>query len=478
MEPETALLDPPGSRSRPGEFGQELATPVGELVLREALFVSAQDSVAEAARVMRQARTSSALVSGDPVGILTSGDLRNRVLAEQLPPDTPVADVMTLPVSSLPEDAPLYRALLLMLDHGFEHVPVTRDGQVIGVITHMDMLRHQAHSPMLLLSRIRSLDGLPALDSYADEIAETAQALLTDGLQPARIARVVATLNDALSGRLLQLAQDQLGPPPCPFAWLALGSEGRREQILPSDQDSALAFRDDTPEAAAYFGALATIVVDGLLQAGFAPCDGGYMAVNWCRPLAEMARTFRTWVEEPGPQAMVEASVFLDFRRVHGDLSVDPLQQILLDARHRPLFLAGLARSAGSFEPPLGLLGRVRTQDGLLDLKHSALVAIVIMGRIFALEAGSPARSTVARLEAAAAANVITARRAKELADIFSFLIRLRLREQLRQHEAGSTPDNRIRLDELTGLEQRRLRDGFKTVIQMQRTTTTRLRGE
>ena len=266
VEPETALLDPPGSRSRPGKFGQELATPVGELVLREALFASAQDSVAEAARVMRQARTSSALVSGDPVGILTSGDLRNRVLADQLPPDTPVADVMTLPVSSLPEDAPLYRALLLMLDHGFEHVPVTRDGQVIGVITHMDMLRHQAHSPMLLLSRIRSLDGLPALDSYADEIAETAQALLTDGLQPARIARVVATLNDALSGRLLQLAQDQLGPPPCPFAWLALGSEGRREQILPSDQDSALAFRDDTPEAAAYFGALATIVVDGNLD--------------------------------------------------------------------------------------------------------------------------------------------------------------------------------------------------------------------
>lgn len=478
MEPETALLDPPGSRWRTGEFGQELATPVGALVLRAALFVAPQDTVAEAARAMRQAGTSSALVAADPLGILTSGDLRNRVLAEQLPAGTPVAEVMTRPVSTLPEDAPLYRALLLMLDQGFEHVPVTRDGQVTGVITHMDMLRHQARSPMLLLSRIRSLHATPALDRYAEALAETAQALLADGLQPARIARVVAGLNDALSGRLLQLAQDQLGPPPCPFAWLALGSEGRREQILPTDQDSALAYQDDTPEAAGYFGALAKIVVDGLLTAGFAPCDGGFMAVNWCRPLASMARTFRNWVEEPGPQAMVEASVFLDFRRVHGGLSVDPLQQILLDARHKPLFLAGLARSAGSFEPPLGLFGRVRTQDGLLDLKHSALVAIVIMGRIFALEAGSAARGTVARLEAAAAHSVISTRRADELADTFSFLIRLRLREQLRQREAGHTPDNRIRVQDLTGLEQRRLRDGFKTVIQMQRTTTTRLRGE
>ncbi len=475
MEPVTALLQPPGPHSWPGELGHELTTPVGTLMLRAAPYVSPDDTVADAARAMREAQTSSALVRGQPLGILTSGDLRSRVLAEGLPASTPVSTVMTRQVRALPEDAPLYAALLLMLDEGFEHVPITRGGEVIGVVTHLDMLRYQARSPMLLLGQIRSVDRLEALDGYSDQVAAAAGALLADGVQAIRVSRVISGLNDALSGRLIQLAQEQLGPPPCPYTWLALGSEGRMEQVLLSDQDNALVYQDDTPQTAEYFEALAGMVVDGLLHAGFPRCPGGYMAVNWCRPMSAFQRTFYQWIHRPEPKAMVEASVFLDFRAAHGSLSVTPLSDVLLAARRAPNFLSSLARSAGSFTPPLGIFGQVRTKERHVDLKIGGLAAVVIMARIFALEAGSSARPTLERLEDAAQAGVLSVDGAAGLADAFRLLVKLRLREQLRRVAAGQVPDNRVCFDDLTGVERRRLRDAFRTVSNMQKITTNRL---
>ena len=470
----TALLEAPGL-PRPGDFGQELATPVGALVMRRAEFVSPEDTVADAARFMREAKISSALVSSEPLGILTSGDLRNRVLAEELAPTTLVSAVMTTPVRSLPVDAPLYTALLLMLDEGFEHVPITDSGKVIGVVTQKDMLRFQSRIPMLLLGRIRSIDAVEDLDGYAEHIATTAKALLADGVEAARIARVIASLNDALSGRLLRIAEDHLGPPPCEYTWLALGSEGRMEQVLLSDQDNALVYQDDTPAAAAYFHELAGIVVDGLTRAGFAPCPGGYMAVNWAHPLSRWQHIFRNWVGHPEPQALIEAAVFLDYRAAHGSLSVQPLREELLAARNAPPFLAALARTASSFAPPLGMLGRIRTEERFVDLKRGGLAAIVILARIYAMEAGVHARPTLERLAAAGAQGVISERGAAELADAFRFLMYLRLREQLGHFAAGREPENRICYDDLTWLERRRLRDAFRTVAEMQKATIVRL---
>ena len=214
------------------------------------------------------------------------------------------------------------------------------------------MLRFQSRSPMLLLGRIRSIDAVEDLDGYAEHIATTAKALLADGVEAARIARVIASLNDALSGRLLRIAEDHLGPPPCEYTWLALGSEGRMEQVLLSDQDNALVYQDDTPAAAAYFHELAGIVVDGLTRAGFAPCPGGYMAVNWAHPLSRWQHIFRNWVGHPEPQALIEAAVFLDYRAAHGSLSVQPLREELLAARNAPRSLPGWpGRRAASPRP-------------------------------------------------------------------------------------------------------------------------------
>lgn len=474
-----------------------LSSPVGSLVTRPMVVVAPDAAVADVARALRAAGVRAALVrdaasgpgngvgrgagsgaSGRPLGIVTDRDLRDRVLAEQLDPSTPVSAVMSAPLTSLPAGAPAYAALTLMLDEGYGQVPVVADGEPIGLVTQEDLLRLRTEDTVLLLGRMHTLDDVDRLDEYAEQVATTARGLVAEGVDAVRVARVIAGMNDALTGCLLRLAEQSLGPAPMPYAWLALGSEGRQEQVLLSDQDNALAYAEDRPEAAAYFPELARVVVDGLERAGFARCPGGYMAVTWVHPLDRWAEIVRTWIRNPEPDALVEAAVFLDFRAAHGDLAVDSLHRILLAAGQSPPFLAALARAAVRFPPPLGPFGRLRAPDGLVDLKRSGLTSMVILARLFALEAGSTARPTVDRLADACAGGVISERTAEVLSDGFRFLTQVRLRRQLQQRAAGEPVENQVRLSDLGWLEQRRLTETFRALNEVLKTTRVRLHAD
>jgi CBS domain-containing protein len=451
-----------------------LGQPVGSLVDRPPLVVEPRATVADVARAMREAGTGAALVGSDASGIVTDRDLRNRVVAEARQSDTPVREVMSRPVKTLAAEAPIHEALLVMLDRDIHHMPVTRGGRIVAMVTDKDLLRRQARGPLLLMERIKGLGRLEALHGYALELAATGDAMLAEDVEPVRIARVIASLNDMLTGKLLRIAEEELGPPPCDYAWLALGSEGRMEQVLATDQDNALAYAEDTPEAHTYFEALAERVVAGLLQAGFPPCPGGYMATRWRRSLADWEDTFRTWIMRPDPQALLEAEVFLDFRRAHGGLSLSRLEHLVLGSAGRPLFLFGLARAALRFRPPLGIFGRLRDQHGAVDLKRGGLAAIVLVGRLAGIAARSPARSTLDRLRDGAAADALARDTAEALADSFRFLMRLRLRRQLQALAVGGEPGNSVDLASLSDLERRRLREAFRAVADAQRSVGTR----
>lgn len=453
-----------------------LGAPVGSIVSRPALFVSPDATVGEAARAMREAGTGSVLVEAPSPGIVTDRDLRNRVLADDRTADTPVEAITSRPLKTLPADTPLYEVLLLMLDEDVHHVPVTREGRIVGVVTDKDLLRRQAKGPLPLLERIKTARRLEALEGYTLELAATARSLFFGDVEPVRIARVITSLNDALTTKLLCLAEDELGAPPCTYAWLALGSEGRMEQVLATDQDNALVYRDGTPEAHKYFRALADRAVGGLLETGFPPCPGGYMATRWRRSLAGWETAFLQWLQTPEPQALLEAEVFLDFRRVHGELSVEPLERILLSGAGRPVFLFHLARAATRFRPPLRPASRIRARHGEVDLKRGGLAAIVLLARLGALTAGSTARGTLERLDAAAGAGALGPDTVEAVGDAFRFLMRLRLREQFRSLEAGREPANSVRTDSLSPLERRRLREAFKAVADAQRGVALRYR--
>lgn len=462
----------PGVTGTPAGF----AEPVGSLLGVPPLVVQPSATVAEVARAMREANAGAALVGRDSPGIVTDSDLRSRVVADGRAPDTPVREVMTHPVKTLAAEAPIHEALLVMLDGDIHHVPVTSEGRIVGIVTDRQLLRRQARGPLLLMERIKSLARLEALHGYALELAATAEAMLADDVEPVRIARVIASLNDTLTGKLLRLGEEELGPPPCAYAWLALGSEGRMEPVLATDQDNALAYAAETPEAQAYFQALTERVVAGLLAAGFPPCPGGYMATRWRRPLADWEADFQTWIMRPDPQALLEAEVFLDVRRVHGGLSLEPLDRAVLDGAGRPLFIFALARAALRFRPALGLFGRVRGERGEVDLKNGGLAAIVLIGRLAGIAAGSRARSTLERLRDGAAAGALPRDTAETLADSFRFLMRLRLRRQLEAVAAGGRPGNTLDLTSLSDLERRRLREALRAVADAQRAVATRYR--
>ena len=333
----------------------------------------------------------------------------------------------------------------------------------------------QAAGPLHVIDEVRRIDALAPLDGYQREMVTVVGRLLADGVDVLQVTRAVARVNDILTTRLLRLAETELGRPPCDYAWLALGSHGRGEQVLSSDQDSAITF-DDRAQAtgAEYFPRLAELVVTALARAGLPLCDGGYMATTWCRPINEFRGLFRGWVEQPEPAALLKAEVFLDVRPVHGDLSVDVLDRILVGGRTRGQFLVQMARAAVTFTPPLGPFGRLRTKDSTIDVKRAGIAAIVLLARLYGLAAGSTARTTVARLEAAATAGTLSRSGAGKLAEAYRLLTALRLRHQVDQVGAGAAPDNRLRLDDLTREDQRRLRDGLRVVRDVQQVTAMR----
>lgn len=447
---------------------RNLATPVKFLVTRPPLFVEAAATVQTAAKRMYEGRTSAILVQTEPAGIVTDRDLRGRVLAAGLGPETPVQQIMSSPLRTMDSDAPVYGALQTMVQENIHHLALVEEGKIVGLINAADLLRHQAKSPLYLQSQVVSLDDTENLTNYTRDVTAMVESLYQGGLGITQIGQIVSSLNDALIHRLATLAEATLGPPPVPYAWLVFGSEGRSEQLLLTDQDNAVIYAAETAETATYFAALSQHVVNGLLQAGFPPCPGGYMATNWCKPLVVWQEIFQQWIRTPTPQALMEASIFFDFRSVHGELSLEPLEQILTEAHKEPLFIGHMVRAAQEFTPPLGFFGRIRSDDGFIDLKHGGIAPIVGLARACALAAGSRERSTLERLVIAAESGTMSKEGAETLAETLRFLMRLRLQAQFNTLRAGQRPDNRINVQLLTALERRNLKDALSSIRQMQ----------
>jgi CBS domain-containing protein len=333
-------------------------------------------------------------------------------------------------------------------------------------------------APVRVIDELAGIDRLEPLDAYQGQVLDLIRSGLADGVDAVDVSGAVADANDSLTRRLLDLAETHLGPPACRYRWLALGSHGRREQVLSSDQDHAIAYELPAPgeENAArdYFTALAGLVVPALAHAGLPLCAGGYMATNWCRPLNEFEQLFRSWIEEPRPKALLQAEIFLDVRACHGDLSIDVLDRILLAGGSRGPFRVQMARAAVAFRPPFGWFGRLRTSGSTVDLKLGGTAAIVLLARLYALAAGSTEHSTVPRLQAASAAGTLNPISAESLIDAYRFLTDLRLRHQVEQVGEGMPADNRISLFWLTNEQRQRLRTTLQLVRDIQDVTAMR----
>lgn len=455
---------------------QSLETPLARIARGPVAGCSPQTPLREALQTMHQRRVGSVLVTGpgnEPLGILTRYDILGRVTLPGIPLDRPVREVMVSPVWTLTEEHTAQDAALLMGQHGIRHVPVTRHGAVVGVVSERDLFVLQRQSLKQVSSAIRGADSLEALQQTAMGIRRFARTLLGQGVQARQLTQLVSHLNDLLTQRLLALVAQRRGLDLRRLCWLALGSEGRNEQTIATDQDNALILADDTDEAFRVEAlAFAAEVNEGLDACGFPLCKGGIMAreADCCLTLGEWTRRFDAWMAHGAPKDLLHANIFFDFRPLAGraELAQALREEVTRTARTVPRFHQQLALNALQHAAPLNWLGAVDADaSGGLDLKLQGTALFVDAARILALAQGIAATSTRDRLVQAGVALGATPAEYEAWASGFEFLQMLRMQNQLQGAAADDRP-NWVPLDRLNAIDRRILRETFRVARALQ----------
>jgi CBS domain-containing protein len=431
-------------------------------------------------------RISSVLVTqeGKLLGIVTDRDLRSKVIAAGLGTDRPLSDIMTPDPVTLDASTYGFEALLAMAKLHIHHLPVMDAGRVAGMITATDLLERRSTSAVFVIGDVYKRESAAELAQVSRQIPKVLTRLQAASASAHSIGHVVSAIGEAITCRLLELAEAQLGPPPVPYAFLAAGSMARFEQTALSDQDNGLLLSDDfrPDEHDEYFQALGKFVSDGLDACGYEYCRGEIMATTpkWRQPVARWKSYFDHWIDEPEPKALMHSSIFFDMRAIYGDTTLfDELNRhVLQKSKENRIFLSFMVSNAMSLRPPLGLfrnfvLIRGGENHKTLDLKHNGVVPIVDLARIYALADGIAAVNTRDRLEEAAGGEVSRGG-AADLREALEFIGGVRLAHQANAIRQGDAPDNFVSPAELSPFERSHLKDAFALIRSMQSTLEQR----
>jgi len=429
---------------------------------------------------MHQHRIGSIIVSdntGRAIGILTRHDLLSRITLPQLSLDTPISAVMSTPVHTLPESASAQAAALLMTRQGVRHVPFTRDGRVVGIVSERDLFSIQRLSIRDLSASIDAAPDVESMQTLATEVRRFAASLLGQGVQATPLTELISQLNDRLTARIVGLTASARGCDLDRICWLAFGSEGRGEQTVATDQDNGLIFESDDPQRdRPAWMSFARAVNEALAACGFPLCTGNVMASNpeCCLTLQEWQERFARWIDQGTPEHLLAASIYFDLRPIAGrEERVRPLRELITHkAAATPRFCKLLAAEVLRTPPPLDWLGRIETEDGGFDLKRLGAGVLVAVARLRALEQGIEEVNTLKRLAAVAAARGTPVQRSETVQTAFEFLQMLRLRVQMPQSTfgvPGSSNPNLLALDRLNDIDRRMLKESLRIVMNQQK---------
>ena len=482
-----------GGRTAGGERvppADPVQRPVETLIRTPPLVCSPGEPIREAAKRMTADRASAILVrSGGSLGIVTDYDLRSRVVAAGVSPDTPVSAIMSAPAHTVGAGSLVGDVLLDMLERGVHHVPVlSAAGEILGVVDGGDLIAAEARGPFLLRRAIDLATSAADLAAVSAGLDPMIIALHDARVAAEHVAAIRCVVMDALTRRLIELAVAEAGEPPAPFTWFALGSLARRETVPSSDVDSALAWQDsgDARAAGDYMARVARAVDEGLRACGLQPDEHGASASNplFARPLSSWHAAARELSEDPTREkALILVSVISDSRPLWGcgpgaggagqageGVSV---ADTLWQARGRPDLLRLLARFALQFRPPTGFLRDFVVEHsgerrGQLDIKHGGMIPIVDLARWAGMAAGVASCPTVGRLRAAEAAGTLDGPDARTLIEAFGFIFALRLDHQVEQLRRGEPPDDFIDPKTLNPLARSYLREAFRAVASVQ----------
>jgi CBS domain-containing protein len=454
--------------------------PVADL-MRPPVICGPDLSVRDAAALMERDGAACVLVeTRDGLGIVTDRDLRTRVVAVGAGSETPLGEVMTTPVVTIEADRLAEEAFLEMLDHGIRHLVVLdARRRVVGVLDDVALMAAERREPFLVRAEIARARDVAAASRAAAALPATVLALHDARTDALTISRVIASIHDVLVRRLLELVQAQSGPAPVPFAWIALGSYGRREPFPGSDADNAIAW--DGPDDPAIGEALRTIaerVLAGVSAAGIQPCPEGAVASSslFARSVDAWERAAEGWLADPDrDRGLTLLAVAVEGVPVYGHAELaERLARAVDRSPDREATLRRLAIMSLNRRPPTGFLRDLVLERGgrrrrVLDIKEAGIGPVVDLARWAALSAGVTAASTQERLRAAADAGTLEADDAAVLGEAFELLCALRMEHQVERIRGGLAPDDLVDPSRLPALTRRGLREAFRAISRVQR---------
>ena len=466
-------------RDRLSHAAQSLRVPkatrtahVASLVRRPPVFVDPDTTIGATAKTMSDEHVRAVLVlSPRGLGIVTEGDLRDKVLAAGRSADAPVSSIVSSPVRTIRGDRLAAEAAIEMMEAGVHHMPVVDErGKVLGMMSAGTLMQLDALSPFALAWALSTAGSELEVVKIAERVPELFVALLDANVRAQDVSRVLTVQNDATVTRLLQLSMARHGPAPVPYAWLALGSVARSETNIASDQDNALAYDDcDDPLVDAYFEAVATDVNEWLARCGCTLDVSDVMARNklWRKSKSHWMAVFADCLEHPGQSNLVRAALTFDFRKVAGDLDiVGPLVDLLREAPEHPGFLVRLARTVTAIKSPLGFRQRL---IGPVDLKKSAALPIENLARFYALSNRVTVSATLDRLAAIEGLGALTTETAKVLQEAYVIIWDVRLRHHAEAIAESRNLDNVVDTDRLAPLARLDLQAALRAVAAAQR---------
>lgn len=460
---------------------------IGELAHSDILKVDRSCTVAKASKLLVQPEIEYLVVmeNGIPIGMVSKDDVITHGMLKGDSLDASIADIMNAQIVSVERDAKVFESLMFMLKHHLKYLLVTEGNNPIGLVTQEDWLIDQVNYPTMLLRKIQDAADIETLVILQEEVKELVWKNFIDQGNATALTNVVTMINDTTTKRIIQMALDEMsssgnGIPPVPFAWIGMGSEGRKAQTLSTDQDNGIIYDEDDSldalETKDWFLALAKIITTNLDRCGFPLCEGNIMATNptLCNPLSEWKKLFHRIMTKADVKELLEASIYFDFRCIYGKQQlVDDLWDHLFAERDiHTLFMRHLAENMlQASRPPIKkvqwhLPRFMNITPPSFDLKREASAPLDAAMRLLALNDGITQTHTLERLQKVMEKGRMPKSLADEVSSAFDFVLRLRFR--LEFNNPDSRNKHRVDVGQLLPLQVEKLKASLKTIYTLQ----------
>ena len=433
--------------------------------------------VKEVAQLMTDNLLDSVIVAENqlPIGIVTDGDMRSKIATGRFPVSTSIDKIMSSPVITVAENVSLAEAQLLMLQYNVSHLCVTHDGtdksDIKGIISEHDLIVAQASNPGVLIKEIKRSQDAKDLKRVRTKLAELIQSSLAKNIPLSHITNIASEITLAIIKRSVELSILELGSPPARFAWLSIGSQGRKEQLLLTDQDNILIFEDVAAEkyrdVKDYFLKLAKKATGILEKVGYAPCPQGHMASNilWCKSMTDWIKQYTNWMNTPGEISNEISSVFFDYEIAFGETKIEEAitEAIFQNVKKNKLFFDYLGNDALRKPSPLSFFKKFNVEeDGInkdkFDIKTRALMPLIDGARLFVLSQNIRGiNNTYLRFKQLAMADPKHSEIYLNCAESFQTLFKIRTLEGLKNDNSGQF----INLEELSKADREKLKLAF-----------------